>query len=265
MAEKDYVNKFVEINSQDYIDEYVEIVQRKDFSFSSIYILNLKYLQKLYAIHRKESLNEAKYAFYQEGPTWVITFNGTTIRGLRGKGFDYLHYLVSNKNTSYNPEELNQIDGYSQEQTEKFNSESDLILTDKKYKYSNSNGSGIHHMDMLYGKSENELKKEYYRLRKNKDDAERSNDPILIQQAKENYDNFMEFFSEYASKGGRKKKFEKKEHKNLKNKVAINLKRALERIRKENPTIWKHFDESLSSPYSNDLYYRPPEDLEWKC
>ena len=265
VAGKDYIKYFIDEHYKDYIDDYIDLIQRKDFCLSTIFNLNLKYLRQIYKIHRKEMLFEAKYAFYQEGPSWTITYNGTTIRGLRGKGFDYLHYLVSNKNESYYPEELIKIDGYSQEELENFDNVSTYKETNGLSNTTASSYDGIHPMDIFYGKSENELKQEYQRLINNKDGAELTNDPLIIKQAEDEYEHFINFFQEYILKGGKKKKFIKKEQKNLKNKLAINIKRALERIKKENLTIWKHFDESLSSPYSNDLYYRPLKDIDWKC
>ena len=87
------------------------MTQRKDFTYASILELNIKYLRQIYDIHRKESLNEAKFAFYPEGPTWTITYDGETIRGLRGKGFQYLHYLVANQNKQFFSSDLALLDG----------------------------------------------------------------------------------------------------------------------------------------------------------
>ena len=73
--------------------------------------MNIKYLRQIYDIHRKESLKEARYAFYLEGTAWTIIFDGKPIRALRDKGIQYLHYLVANQNKSFFPEDLDLLDG----------------------------------------------------------------------------------------------------------------------------------------------------------
>ena len=92
----------------------------------------------------------------------------------------------------------------------------------------------FHHADKVSGESINELHREYRRLIQEKEKAETDGDPLLLEQAEKNYDEFIDHYSEYFSKGGRIKKFKQKESKVVKDRIAINIKRALERIKKEN-------------------------------
>jgi hypothetical protein len=107
--EKGYGLNFINENYEAFIKEYIELSQSLSFSYALIWELKKKYIKPLHEQMHKEARSKARYAFYSEGPTWTITFDGKTLRGLRGKGFEYLHHLVSNKNQSIYPSKLLQL------------------------------------------------------------------------------------------------------------------------------------------------------------
>lgn len=122
-----------------------------------------------------------------------------------------------------------------------------------------------HHADKISGDSINQLKREYHRLIQEKEKAETDGDPLLLEQAEKKFDEFFDYYSEYFSRGGRIKKFKQKESKVVKDRIAVNIKRSLERIKKSSDTIWQHFNSSIAPPYSTELYYRPIKEIDWRC
>ena len=76
--------------------------------------------------------------------------------------------------------------------------------------------------------------------------AEIDEDPLIIEEANRKFDEFMNDYTFFFSKGGMTKTFKQKELKVVKDKIAINIKRALERIKKSSSTIWQHFNSSMA-------------------
>jgi hypothetical protein len=177
-----------------------------------------------------------------------------------------LHYLVSNQEKSFYPEDLDLLDGIelehlNEEPGMKRSSDSGNTSQD----LSKAAKPKFHYADKVSGESVNELHRQYKKLRQEKEKAETDGDPLLLEQAEKKFDEFVDYYSEYFSGGGRIKKFTQKESKVVKDRIAVNIKRALERIEKNNSTIWEHFNSSISPPYSTELYYRPIKEIDWRC
>ncbi|MFO7553844.1 MAG: hypothetical protein R6W88_01455, partial [Desulfobacterales bacterium] len=214
-------------------------------------------------VAKKDASVEPQYAFYSEGPTWTITFDGKTIRGLRGKGFKYIHYLVRNKFKDYSHEDINQLDGIEVNHIGIKESSSPKVgsqkVTNKK--------RIIHHRTMIHGQSAKEIKRKYKELKESLADAEREEDPIEIQMAQEEYDKFSGIFYEYFYGNGKVKKF-KTEQKKIRDRIAKNMKEALNEIKKYDSThkqrIWNHFNDVFGGIYASSISYRPNPDIDWQ-
>jgi hypothetical protein len=68
----------------------------------------MKYLTELYEFAHKESLNDAQYAFFPEGDTWTIIFEGKALRGLSNIGFKYIYHLLKFPDKLFDTIDLNQ-------------------------------------------------------------------------------------------------------------------------------------------------------------
>jgi hypothetical protein len=260
------VPKFLSARLPDFIDQYIEIARRNDFSYGSLWQLKRAFVKDLYQEIQNSEDTGVQYAFYSEGPTWTITFDGITIRGLRGIGFKYLHFLVTYQNNSYFPEDLDQLNGIELEHIKEhpeIKQSSDAIKGASDL--SKVSKPKAHHADKIVGESINHLHREYDRLKQEKEKAEADGDPLLLKEAETKFDEFSEYYYQYFTKGKKIKKFKQKELKIIKDRIAISIKRALERIKRTNTVIWEHFNKSLAPPYSNELYYRPIEEIEWRC
>lgn len=204
---RDYVQEFVIDNHIRYIDEYAKLIQLKNLSLASILNFNKRYLYELYKTIKRESLGEAQYAFYPEGPSWAITFNRKTIRGLKGKGFLYLYFLICNKNKSFSAEDINDLNGVDpdhvndepgiKKSSNTSNSPTDLSKISKPK---------FQHNDMITGESIGEIKREMKRLRQELKEAEVDDDPLILKMAQEKFDEFIKHYTDYFSRDGHIKK-----------------------------------------------------------
>ena len=198
LVRKGYVQDWAADNHQKFIEEYTSLARRSDFSYGYVWDLKCRYLIQLYAFLNKKIIEEAKYAFFAEGQTWTITYNEKTIRGLRGKGFKILHYLVSNQNKSFFPEELDLLDGVALEHMSedpgiKRSSNSVKASTD----LSKLSKPKTHHLNKIHGKSENELRREYNKKKAALEKAKHDGDPLIIEEAQKNLDEIKEYSLEY--------------------------------------------------------------------
>lgn len=259
---KGYGLNFINENYEVFIKEYIELAQSSYFSYALVWELKVEYLRRLHEQMHKEALLEARYAFFSEGLTWTITFDGITLRGLRGKGFEYIYYLVCNKFKDYSHEDINQLDGIEVYHIgrKKSSSPKGSSQTSTKKK------GMIDHKAMIYGKSAQEIKRKYKELKESLEDAKREENPIEIKMAQEEYDQFSKFSYEYFNRHGRVKKFQKKQ-KNIRDKIAKNIKEAKDEIEKNdlthNKRIWNHFNDALGGLYRQSIVYRPSEDINW--
>jgi len=95
LSNRSYVQDYLNDNYFRFIHDYIELSARTDFSYGSFRYLQMRYLTELYEFAHKQSLNDEQYAFFSEGDTWTIIFDGKALRKLSGGGFKYLHRLVS--------------------------------------------------------------------------------------------------------------------------------------------------------------------------
>ena len=259
------VQNFLYEKHLDFITDYILLAQKTGFSYAAVWDLKEQYLKSLYdhmiASAETQTPVESLYVFCQEGPAWRITYEGKTLRGLRGKGFGYIHYLVSRKGEQFHTEELAQLDGVIV---------NDYVssLPNTSHQYDNSSVSSqkakedIDSRDMVYGRSREELEEHWIYLQKELSQAEESNDPGRIEKAESELRNFEEYVVKYFGKGGKVRKFRNESTRN-KDRVTKSIERALNTIRKHHENTWQHFYRSLRPINSFRLSYTPNKDLDW--
>jgi hypothetical protein len=210
----------------------------------------------------KEVRSKARYVFYSEPPTWTITFDGKTLRGLKSKGFKYIHYLVKNKFRDFGHIDLEPIDGIPVLDT----GQAEVDFTKNDYQSDKKGGKTIDAKAMIHGKAFKEIKQEFKDVNESLEDAKRGENLIEIEIAQEKYDEFEKYYYDYFTKHGRSKKF-KTEQKNIRDKIAKNIKDALAEIDIHDVTaqkkIWNHFNDALGGLYSKSIAYRPNPDVDW--
>lgn len=256
-----------------FIDDYVSLFQKIDFTYGDVWDLKLNYLEQLQNYIKTNLKYEAEYVFVQQGEGWLIRFGEEIISGLTGKGFKYLHYLVLNQNNDFSHKDLDIVDGVGIEHImdvkitkAKHEEESKSKYDEEKSEQPMHLSTDFHKQDLISFEIYQKLRNEYQRLKSEKEKAELDGDILFIKETEKKYNDFVEFYADYFTKGGKVKKFTQKEFKNTKNKISVNIKRALEKIKRNNPVLWEHFANSLPPKlYKNKIYYRPSEDIEWCC
>jgi hypothetical protein len=258
--EKGYGLDFINENYEVFIKEYIELAQRSYFSYALVWALKEDYLKRLREQMYKEARSKARYSFYAEPPTWTITFDGKTLRGLKSKGFKYIHYLVKNKFKDFTHADLD-----PELVTDIGPAEADYIK--EGYQSNKKKGGTIDHEAMIHGKSIPEIKSEFKAICITLDEAKRKGIPQEIDDAQKDYDEFHKLYYEYFTQNGRVKKFQNKQ-KNVRDRIAKNMKEALDEIKKYDETnkkrIWSHFNDVLGGLYATSISYRPNPDIDWQ-
>ena len=108
LSDRSYVHQYLNDNYFRFIHDYIELSARTDFSYGSFRVLQIQYLTELYEFAHKESLNDEQYAFFPEGDTWTIIFEGKAVRGLSNIGFKYIHHLLKYPDKVIDTIDLNQ-------------------------------------------------------------------------------------------------------------------------------------------------------------
>jgi len=262
---RDCVQSFLYENHSHFIAEYMELVRTTDFSYAMLWKLKEAYLGGLCDHIRthpeRESVPEHPYAFYQEGPTWKITYEGKTLRGLKGNGFKYIHYLLCNRNKQFHTDELAELDGIMPNDPKQEDYESTAPIQGRP---SLGSAGWVDHRDMTYGRAKQELKDHWRDLRKELEEATKFNDPCRIEKAERDLHEFERFSGEYEGKGREVRKFMDQSTR-TKNRISKSIERALNTIKKHDPKkIWPHFYNALKPVNDYKQSYRPNADLDWK-
>jgi hypothetical protein len=73
---------------------------------------------------------------------------------------------------------------------------------------------------------------------------------------------FSSYLAEYLGKKDKSRIF-KDGTKKTKDRIAVNINRALDRIEQEDPKVSNHFKNALGSLYANQLSYSISKDIDW--
>jgi hypothetical protein len=237
-------------NHQSFIKDYIPLAHRSDFCYGLVWDLKCRYLAQVHAILGKEKVQEAKYEFFAEGPTWTIIFNGKALRGLRGSGFRYLLFLVKNQRRQYHTNQLNEIDT-KPENTHKFlddKSIEQMIGSDEYTKTDN--------------KAESQYKARLRELQETISEAEKNNDMGTYEKASEEYEAIIAFMKKDFRLKGVSRNFRDDSDK-IKDKIGQAIRRAVLNIKKHDPEIANHFQKALQSINTFQQCYNPEKQIDW--
>jgi hypothetical protein len=203
----------------------------------------------------KEGDDIALNIFRQTGPTWELTYQGKPLKGLKGKGFKYIHFLVKNIEAEYHTNQL-------AEEVEGICPDSLVGTSDHKYNDKKADKNHVDHRDMVYGKSKKELQKSWKDLKKELKKAEENNDPGRTEKARKELEGFEEYYYELMRPDGKSRKFIDPTLQ-TKNRIAKSIDRALKKIKEYNETIYNHFHNALKPVHSEYLSYTPDQNIDW--
>lgn len=174
-----------------------------------------------------------QYLFRQEGPAWKIVFEGRSLTGLKGKGFTYIHYLVSN---AYKiPPMLDLIKLYSGESLPKLFSH-----------------------EVIDGRARKEYLTRMKDVKNKITEVKRNNDVGQKEKAQRE----LEFLENSLSEGKKGKKFEDETIK-AKNRIAKSIERAIIEIEKYDKPAGKHFKKAFKPVKTLYFSYRPDTPIPW--
>ena len=200
-----------------------------------------------------------RYEFYQEGPSWTIIYEGEVLRGLKGKGFEELHFLVKNERKIFHINEIIQetekVPPDSLSKTAEFNA--------KQGKNDKTSKDSTNHRDLADDKFKKELKEKRISLQKAVQEAENNNDIPRLEKAKMELERFYKFRAEYFGKNGKARKVVD-ETTNSKNRVNRRIERALKEIKKYDENTFNHFHTAIKKTNNNYfLQYNPVRHIDW--
>lgn len=272
------VQNFLINHHLEFIKEYVEAARSSLFSYADLWQVKEKYLKLLYSEVKKSAIHEREYVFIQEGNSWKITFNGKPKGGYSGSGFKYLHYLVSLKFEDFSYYQLDDLDGINirddegtavnyQDQDERItviaSSSGPKTKTSQEAKRQKFKNGWLDNRSKLTPEVLQEIQNEIMELKEDIDEAKKSGDLIYAKKKEKELERIEEYVEDNVTKGGSIKKFGKNaEYKNIRDKINVAIKRALEQIREHDFNAWNHFDNSLYRQHG-ELCYRPNPDVEW--
>lgn len=200
-----------------------------------------------------------KNVFRQEGPTWAITYEGKELRGLRGKGFELVHYLILHERKVFHIDELRIEFNKTLPNEEKSLMEIDLDHSDDDRE---AIKGGIDSRAKIYGKSMEELKEHRAYLQDEIRKADTDNDPAQKAKFETEFKEFEKYCTEFFGLKGRSRKDRDNTIK-TKDRICKRIERALNNLREYDKNTWRHFHNALRPINSYLQSYQPDRDIDW--
>jgi hypothetical protein len=235
----------------DYFEDYVKLTDFAEYveKVERIYQLPLPLPSRLYFDDSRPSSDnvaESPYVFLQEGPSWTITYEGKTVRGLTGKGFAIIHYLVSNKGKTFSIADLaREFDKVEYRMA----TDSANIIEDKSM--IEGLESPLEKLKHAYGELKNDLRK-----------AEDANDLPRIEKAKHELQEFEKHAAQDLNIHGKTRKFSNETFK-AKDRIRRRIERALDILKQHDENTYLHFRRVLSPINSFFHSYNPDRPINW--
>lgn len=241
-----------------YDSSYVKLQDLKDY-FSNV--LQIPFSALLYdkekdesksdfLTNRKES-SECQYAFKKTGPTWSITYEGKVLSGLKGNGFEHIHYLIQHPRKVYT---TNELAGINATPTGNAKRETNNKIDGYRKSRRNDSVSGIG------DKQNRKLKEEWNRLAQEVREAENSKDQYRIQQANEELKKFKKLAADFLKPNG---KLARSEDVKIRDRITKAISRAINSLKTNDENTYMHFKKSLSPIKSFILSYNPDREINW--
>ncbi|MEW6290963.1 MAG: hypothetical protein AB1545_14025 [Thermodesulfobacteriota bacterium] len=289
--DKVYTQSFLKENYDSFIKEYVDIARRRTFSLADFFFLHEEFLNALHREIAKGRRNEAEYAFFKEGDTWTIIFEGKSFRGLRGLGYEYIHYMINRPGESFSHFELDRITNGFLVVHQYISSNNNDINEEYTKEEPEDEYCKIHYIygstfttDGLYQttevqESEVELKDKIYWCESKvkeiiEQEGENSNNLIKLKELLAEYKNDLFYKKKKikAKEDSTQLQIKTKAGKQIQNKVANSIIRAIEKVEKiaeKSGLEWqsrahKHLKESFPKPYADKIGYQPMNNkIDW--
>lgn len=260
---KTHVQEWALEHYQKFIDEYISLARQSDFSYGYVWELKCRYLAELHQISRQRVQSEAKYVFRKEGDEWLIQFEGKPIRGLRGVGFGFLHYLCSNREKEIDVFTLGNLDGTSRILASYLIEHSDFMTEIR------NDAETFDANEMADAETKAVYRREIESKIGEMKEAEKIGDMQAYEQAKNEFDLLKKQYDEDFFKG-KARQFDdgtKKERV----RIAKAIRRALDEIEGGKPLeqtpfrklVAKHFREAFGNISLYKMKYNPKEKIDW--
>lgn len=252
---------------QDFINEFISLARRSDFSYGLVWDLKCRYLKELYKISSKNVSDTIQFGFFDENGSWRIIFEGKHISNLKGNGFRYLFHLVSNPDKEIDVFDLGSVDG---------NSAVEFVDTENTHRE-----VGIDHpltagsaaSQCAHDIADDETRSIIMEVRKEAQaeihDAEKLDDQAMLKEAKDKLDKVNQAYSEMF-RHGKSRQFDDGTLKERR-RIVKAIERALSSIRGKNPAeqnklrkkAWAHFHEALKPISLYKMRYRSNPEINW--
>jgi hypothetical protein len=204
-------------NTEEGIEKLIHDLDLKNALFKRD---NVEEIQKAFGEKLDKEIDStapADFIFQKTGPTWEIVYERKKTRGLRARGFGYIHYLVQHSGKDFDTDELAKaVDGLDPK----------LIRIDPSTERKNGNDW----RDVTDAKTKTEFKKERARLTRQVEEAENNNDLPLISKAKRDLEEFDQYCLEMIRPGGISRKFVDESTRNM-NRINKSIARALDELK----------------------------------
>lgn len=199
----------------------------------------------------QEETKISNYAFLQTGPAWDIVFDGRPLRGLKGKGFAYMHHCMKNPEKVFSNDELYTLVAGKSEPPPEIKGQE--LRTDSLSRKDNQTADR---------KAIKNIKEHISYLRSEFDKAKEANDGDRANKLRKEFEDCEENLLSDIYKG------HIKTFKNGKYSTSMAVSRAIDRAIKQLLTYdeeaHKHFTETFKYPYSPTKQYRFTKALPWK-
>nr|BDD44340.1 hypothetical protein 16 [Desulfobacterales bacterium] len=196
------------------------------------------------------------YGFFREGPTWKIVYNGKSLTGLKGKGFEYIHYLVKHPNSEYHTDEL------AKESLDSMQDANHYAEKENQREPERIAVNSLDHRDIADPKYIKEMKDKLNYLNQELREANESNDPHRIQMAEEEIEEYKAHFAQMLKPRGQSRKFADATTRTM-NRITKSIERALKTVKKHDESTWNHFNSALSPIHAYFLSYTPDREISW--
>ncbi len=201
----------------------------------------------------------SQYVFRKTGPTWTIVYKGKELNGLKGKGFQFIHYLVLHERKGFYTNDLaKEVEKVHPDMLREFSRLQEVGSDSNNIKGKNH----IDHRSMIDDKYEKDLKEQRDYLAQELRKAENDNDLPRIQKFRAKYEELGTYLHQLIRPNGKPRKFGDSTTR-TKERITKAIKRALQEINDHDENTWRHFNSALSPIHSYKLSYTPDRHIDW--
>lgn len=270
-ATKTYVQEFLTSELVPFLKDYEELVRSNSFSYAQIWNEKQSYLDLFYKDVQTALRDEKPYAMYREGTAWKIVFDGKPFGGLKGIGFRWIYYIISNPGNKVYYRGLNALsDGKgkkksieNQKEAVVFAEENELELSDDSVFAEKNEG--------LKGEL-SEYKKLYKKLSIEKEQAKAKGNIAKVDRKIHTINGVLKHLDEsnveYKIEGHElifeTGKIPETKYKKINDKIKKNYRDALSILNKTKGAkeLWAHLSDSIQKG-EGAFIYNPPEGIDW--